>query len=66
MKHSKKCETKKSMKKGERKEGLKSNWGVNLIKVHYMHVCKYHNENLSYNYFMLIKEQVDMEKKHKL
>jgi hypothetical protein len=33
-----------------REEGVrKSSGGVNLIKVHYMHTWKYHNETPSYN-----------------
>jgi hypothetical protein len=34
----------------------KSNRVVNSIKVHYMHVWKYHNETPLYNEYMLIKK----------
>jgi hypothetical protein len=41
----------KNCQKGLRK----SNRGVNLSKVHYMHVWKYRKETPLYNEFMLIK-----------
>jgi hypothetical protein len=29
--------------------------GMNLIEIHYKHICKRHNETPLYNYYMLIK-----------
>jgi hypothetical protein len=28
--------------------------GINLVKIYYMHICKYHNVSPLYNYYMLI------------
>jgi hypothetical protein len=42
--------TKIVLKTGKREErNKKSNQGVNLIKIHYMHGWKYHNKNPLYN-----------------
>jgi hypothetical protein len=38
---------------------------VSLIKVHYIHVCKYYNETTLYTWFMLIKYYKNMQNKIK-
>jgi hypothetical protein len=40
--------------------------GVNLIKIYSEHICKYHDESLLYNYYILINKKETRIKEKRL